>query len=92
MATYKVWIKVKNSAGVEKEVDGGFIDVGVSDLTPETLAQLEQKLSLKDYLKISDISTELATFADFATDVEVAEATQNTVRYGDFIVKDEVGN
>lgn len=83
MATYKVWLTVKNSAGNTKEIAVGNIEVGadITTLTPEMLSQIEEALPLEDYLKKNDIGTELNTFA---TDEEVAQAVKNTVRYSDF--------
>ena len=92
MATYKVWLTVKNSAGTTKEIDVGNInvDVDMENLTPEMLSKIEEALSLKDYLKKDEIPTELAT------DEEVATAVQNNVKYSGFKWTDEnieeVGN
>jgi effector-binding domain-containing protein len=85
MATYKVWLTVKNSAGATKEIDVGNInvDVDMENLTPEMLSKIEEALSLKDYLKKDEIPTELAT------DAEVATAVQNTVKYSGFKWTDE---
>jgi hypothetical protein len=88
MAKYKVWLTVKDSYGNIKEVDAGDIAVDF-ELGQEELVKIEESLPLKEYLKKTEIDKELNYYA---TDVEVAEATQNTVKYGEFIVKDEVGN
>lgn len=88
MATYKVWLTVKNSAGNTKEIDVGNInvDVDLTTLTPEMLSQIEKALPLEDYLKKNDIGLELDAYA---TDEEVAQAVKNTVRYSDFKLADE---
>lgn len=89
MAIYKVWLKVKDSAGKEKELDAGTLNVDFA-LTQEELAQLEKSLPLDEYLKKADINTELDSYA---TDIEVEEAVKNTVKYGDFQLKaEEVGD
>lgn len=93
MATYRVWLTVKNSAGATKEINVGNINVDIENLTPEMLSKIEEALPLEDYLKKDDIKTELDTFA---TDEEVTRAVQNTVKYSEFKLTDEnieeVGN
>jgi hypothetical protein len=88
MAKYKVWLKVKNSAGTEKEVDVGDInvDVDMENLTPEMLKKIEEALMLDDYLKKDEIPDTLAT------DLELASAVQNTVKYGGFKYKTTEGS
>lgn len=86
MATYKVWLTVKNSAGDTKEIDVGNISVDLDNLSQEEISKIEAALPLEDYLKKNDIDTELI---DYATDVEVEQAVKNTVKYGDFKLADE---
>ena len=83
MATYKVWLTVKDSYGNTKEIDGGNINVDLATLTPDEVTQIEENLPFEDYLKKSDIDTELD---HFATDKEVQqEIKQNgTIKYDDF--------
>lgn len=77
MATYKVWLTVKDSYGNTKEVDGGTIDVNLAEsLTPEDISNIEEVLPLDNYLKKSE--------ADFlATDAEVEHAVKqtNSIKY-----------
>lgn len=40
MATYKVWLTVKDSYGNTKEIDGGTINVDLATLTPDEISQL----------------------------------------------------
>lgn len=87
MATYKVWLKVKDSYGNIKEIDGGDINVDLATLTPDEVTQIEEALPLEDYLKKVELPNELN---DYATDTEVATAVQQTVKYGGFKLKDEV--
>ena len=75
MATYKVWLTVKNSAGNTKEIDVGNINVDAT-LTPEMLSQIEEALPLEEYLKKTDIETELNSYA---TDDEVATAKSEAI-------------
>ena len=63
MATYKVWLTVKDSYGNTKEIDGGNINVDLASLTPDELDQIERSLPLEDYLKKAEIDTELDHFA-----------------------------
>ena len=86
MATYKVWLKVKDSYGNIKEIDGGDITVDLATLTPDEVTQIEEALPLEDYLKREELPEELN---DYATDVEVETAVKQTVKYGDFLLKDE---
>jgi hypothetical protein len=86
MATYKVWLKVKDSYGNIKEIDGGDINVDLATLTPDEVSQIEEALPLEDYLKKVELPEELD---DYATDTEVASAVKQTVKYGDFKLKDE---
>ncbi len=76
MATYKVWLTVKDSYGNLKEVEGGTINVG---LDADALNQIEEALPLEDYLKKSEIDT---TLSHFATDAEVA--AKKNLKYSSF--------
>lgn len=83
MATYKVWLTVKDIYGNTKEVDGGVINVDLENLTKEDLNQIEEALPLEKYIKREDLSIELD---DYATDVEVEQAVKNngSFNYSDF--------
>ena len=80
MATYKVWLTVKDRYGNTKEIDGGTIDVGLDALTQDEIDNIEEQLPLDEYLKKSETDY-------LATDVEVAE--RSTIRYSDFFDKEE---
>ncbi len=88
MATYKVWLTVKDSYGNTKEVDGGTINVDLATLTPDELTQIEDALPLEDYLKKDQLDTELE---HFATDKEVEHAVihDDAIKYSDFELKPE---
>lgn len=91
MATYKVWLTVKDSYGNTKEIDGGTINVDLATLTPDELNQIEEALPLEDYIKREDLDVELDAYA---TDVEVEHAVQTNeaLRYADFeLLEDTVG-
>ena len=87
MATYKVWLTVKDRYGNVKEVEGRdlVIDIGPDTFSNEDLEAFEDVLPFKEYIKKSESEY-------LATDEEVA----NTVRYGEFKFKDssaeEAGN
>ena len=82
MATYKVWLTVKDSYGNIKEIDGGNLNINMSELTAEDLINIETALPLEQYIKKDEAVTELDP--KFATDAELATATQNTLKYADF--------
>ena len=88
MAVYKVWLTVKDSYGNEKEIEAGNINVDF-ELNQDELSHIKESLPLDEYLKKVDIDTELDAYA---TDVEVEQAVGNTVKYGEFKIKDEVGS
>lgn len=64
MATYKVWLKVKDSYGKEKEIDGGTIKVELDELSTTEVSKMVQQLddhfttetevANKDTIKYSD--------------------------------------
>ena len=84
MAVYKVYLTVKDSYGKEKEIEAGNINVDF-ELDQDELSQIEEALPLEDYLKKTDLD-------EYATDAEVEQAVSNTVKYGEFKMKEEVGN
>ena len=63
MATYRVWLTVKDSNGQTKEINAGTLNVDLDGLTEDEIAQLETALKLDTY----------------ATDVEVTETVKNDV-------------
>lgn len=88
MATYKVWLTVKDSYGNTKEVDGGTINVDLASLTPDEVSQIEEALPLEDYIKRDNLDTELEAYA---TDKEVVYVVERNeaLKYADFKFKDE---
>lgn len=83
MATYKVWLTVKDSYGKTKEIDGGTINVDLATLTPDEIDQIEEALPLENYIKRENLDTELEAYA---TDKEVEHVVQSneSIRYADF--------
>ena len=83
MATYKVWLTVKDSYGNTKEIDGGTINVDLATLTPDEVTQIEEALPLEDYIKRENLDTELEAYA---TDKEVEHVVEHsdTLKYSDF--------
>jgi hypothetical protein len=83
MAKYNVIFTVKDKYGKEKEVNGGSIEVDLDTFSEKELDIIEEALPLEDYLKKSEVDTELD---HLATDVEVDHAVKNTdsIRYADF--------
>ncbi len=86
MATYKVWLTVKDCYGNTKEVDGGTINVDLATLTPEEVTHIGDALPLEDYIKRVDLDTELN---EYAKDTEVEHAVQNSdsIKYTNFFEK-----
>jgi hypothetical protein len=84
MATYKVWLKIKDSYGNEKEVDGGTINVDLN-ITDKDVDKIGQ-MALANYVKKEDLPVE--DIKDLATDEEVkqsiAKAEHNTIKYVGF--------
>ena len=87
MATYKVWLTVKDSYGNTKEVDGGTINVDLATLTPDEVNQIEEALPLEDYIRRDNLDAELV---DYATDKEVVHVVEHneSLKYADFKFKD----
>ena len=87
MATYKVWLTVKDSYGNIKELDGGTIDVDLAALTPEELNHIEDALPLEDYIKRDNLDIELDAYA---TDAEVETAVQEkSIKYSELKLRPE---
>ena len=87
MATYKVWLTVKDSYGNTKEIDGGTINVDLATLTPDEVNQIEEALPLENFITKTELNSELDAYA---TDVEVNKAVENvdSIRYSDFDFKE----
>ena len=88
MATYKVWLTVKDSYGNTKEVDGGTINVDLATLTHDEVTQIEEALPLEDYIKRENLDSELE---HYATDKELEHAVEHNdaIKYSDFELRPE---
>lgn len=88
MATYKVWLTVKDSYGNTKEVDGGTINVDLATLTPDEVTQIEEELPLENYIKRENLDSELK---HYATDKELEHAIEynDAIKYSDFELRPE---
>ena len=87
MATYKVWLTVKDSFGNIKEIDGGTLGVDLAELTPDEITQIEEALPLEDYIKQDRLT---AVLEDYATDEDIDEIKQNTsIKYSELNLKQE---
>lgn len=88
MATYKVWLTVKDSYGNTKEVDGGTINVDLATLTPDEVTQIEEALPLEDYIKRENLDSELE---HYATDKELEHTVEHNdaIKYSDFELRPE---
>lgn len=74
MATYRVWLTVKDRYGNIKELDGGTIDVGLDNLTTEEVEVLDKHYAtdaeLNTAIQSSKEDIPYAGF-DFENQVEV---------------------
>lgn len=92
MATYKVWLTVKDRYGNTKEIDGGNIDVGLGGLTEDDVEAIGVALPFSDYLRKDEAVKELDPH--FTTDPEVEQAIErnDALKYGDFQLRSNGGN
>ncbi len=74
MATYKVWLTVKDSYGNTKEVDGGTINVNLAEMSTTDVDQVAKKLD-------PYFATE--------TEVERVVDNNDTLKYSSFDLKSE---
>lgn len=85
MATYKVWLKVKDSYGNIKEIDGGDINVDLATLTPDEVSQIEAALPLDNFVTKNELTSELDPYAtDAEVKAAVTDAEHNTLKYVGF--------
>ena len=60
MATYKVWLTVKDRYGSVKKVDSGEIDIGLDGLTDKDFDKIEGVLPLENYVTKEEIKEYVA--------------------------------
>jgi hypothetical protein len=72
MATYKVWLTVKDNYGNTKEVDGGTINVDLAEMSTTEVSQMAKQL---DPFFTTD--AEVAHVVD----------TKDAIKYSDFDLK-----
>ena len=84
MATYKVWLTVKDSYGNIKEVEGGTINVDLSEVTPDEVSTMGQ--ALLD----SSILEPLAT--DQEVETAISENVHESLLYSDFLLQEDEEN
>jgi hypothetical protein len=77
MATYKVWLTVKDKYGNTKELDGGAIDIDLKQVANDVIDQIEDT---SDYVTKTELEE---TLDDKITEVKpavyVPEVTQNNM-------------
>lgn len=75
MATYRLWLTIKDSSGNTKEIDGGTVNIDLTKLTDAEASTVAVALDLESY----------------ATDKELSDAVSNTntIKYSDFKLKEE---
>lgn len=74
MATYKVWLTVKDSYGNTKEVDGGTINVNLAEMSTTDIDQVAKKLD---------------PYFTTETEVERVVDSNDTLKYSSFDLKSE---
>ena len=84
MATYKVWLTVKDSYGNIKEVEGGTINVDLSEVTPDEVSTMGQ--ALLD----SSVLEPLAT--DQEVETAISEKVHESLLYSDFLLQEDEEN
>ena len=92
MATYKVWLTVKDRYGNTKEIDGGNINIGLDEFSQDDLDAIEEALPLQEYLRKDEAFAELDPH--FMTDPEVSQAIdrKDSIKYSDFQLRDDGRN
>ncbi len=75
MATYRLWLIIKDSTGNEKDIDCGTVNIDLTKLTDSEATIVARTLAIDTY----------------ATDQEVTEAVSNNtaIKYSDFELKEE---
>lgn len=77
MATYKVWLIVKDSYGKTKELDGGVIEVDLKQVTDDVIDKIEDTA---DYVTKTELEETLdEKITDVKPAVYVPEVTQNNM-------------
>lgn len=56
MATYKLWLTVKDMNGNTKEIDGGTVNVDLTKLTEAEAAHVAATLDLESYATDADVA------------------------------------
>ncbi len=74
MATYRLWLTIKDSTGKTKEIDGGTINV---DLTKLTDLEVDTLSAVLDPIYVTD------------KEVEEVVSNADTIKYSDFKLKEE---
>lgn len=83
MATYRLWLTVKDSTGKTKEIDGGTVNIDLTKLTDTEATTIASRLDLDSYATDQEVSDALASLPENIEDV-----VEETVP--EIIVKDEV--
>ena len=73
MATYKLVLTVKDSAGKEKEIDGGTVDIDLTNLTPAEVTTITEALNLDTYTTDQEL-------ADTIKDVPTVDVIKETIK------------
>lgn len=74
MATYKLWLTIKDSAGKTREIDGGTVNIDLTKLTDK---------------EVDTLSTVLDPIYATEQEVSDAVSNTNTIKYSDFKLEEE---
>lgn len=74
MATYKLWLRIKDSLGNEKEIDAGNVNIDLSMLTETELAK---------------VCKQLDPYFTTEAEVEKVVTNKDTIKYSDFKLREE---
>lgn len=56
MATYRLWLTVKDSTGKTKEIDGGTVNIDLTKLTDTEATTIASRLDLDSYATDKEVS------------------------------------
>lgn len=73
MATYKLVLTVKDSSGKEKEIDGGTVNIDLTNLTPAEVTTITEALNLDTYTTDQEL-------AETIKEVPTVEIIKETIK------------
>lgn len=74
MATYRLWLTIKDSNGKTKEIDGGTVNIDLTKLTDQ---------------EVNTLAVALDPIYTTEQELTDAVSNTNTIKYSDFKLKEE---